>query len=404
MRLLFENEIAFTASIKNEAPYMDEWIRYHHQIGVDKFYIYDNDSDDRELLLKVLEPWIEQNIVELETIHGRARQVIAYNDSLNNHRFDCRYMGFFDIDEFVFVKNGQTFLELVDDVFSMDSNINGLGIIMRIFGSNGRKFYEPEDVIDRFVMRQRDSSTNGISMKTLTNPRFVEMMYSVHYPENYMVKYSADENGSMLKNKLYEGYNSTNKIQLNHYIVKSREEYDQKSDRGPGTGEDFDREEKFHSCDVNEVEDRGLKKLWHEIKHLPVRPNLKTSDDVLKNVATMLENPDLSVEKYLTCLMLSKKLDNISENDRIFMQNLSLDGLLKSIEAGIKLPEAFLLVDFIPDIVTRKNDTTKKILYEVMANIPQMMEFLCDDKVRYFDGCHHLRIKYKMLQSIFNGW
>ncbi len=402
MRLLFENEIAFTASIKNESQYIDEWLQYHHQIGVDKFYIYDNDSEDRSELEKLLEPWVRNKIVELETIHGRAMQNPAYNDSLNRHRFDCRYMGFFDIDEFVFVKTGQTFLEFLDELFSMDSNINGLGIVMRNFGSSGKKYHEPGDVIDRFVLRQRDSSENGISMKSISNPRFVEMLLSVHYPSHYAGKFSANEDGLPLKEELYAGYNTTKKIQLNHYIIKSREEYDSKSKRGPGTGEDFDREAKFRMFDVNEFEDRGLLELWHEIRNRPMRPNLKTADDVLKNVVTMLEDSDLSVEKYLSCLVLSTKLENVSGNDREFLQNLSLDGLLKSIKAGIGLSEALMLVDFIPEIVSKKNDVSKKILLEVSKNIPQLVDFYRE--VRIWDFCHHLEIKYKMLQSIFNGW
>ena len=45
--ILFENPIAIVACVKNESRYIEEWLDYHYRIGVDKFYIYDNDSEDR---------------------------------------------------------------------------------------------------------------------------------------------------------------------------------------------------------------------------------------------------------------------------------------------------------------------------------------------------------------------
>ena len=53
--LLFENETALVLIVKNESPYISEWLEYHYKIGVDKFYIYDNDSEDRSELMKMLE-------------------------------------------------------------------------------------------------------------------------------------------------------------------------------------------------------------------------------------------------------------------------------------------------------------------------------------------------------------
>ena len=59
---IFMNEIGIVSSIKNESPYVDEWIKYHMAAGVTKFYLYDNESDDD--LKDILNPYIEKNIVE----------------------------------------------------------------------------------------------------------------------------------------------------------------------------------------------------------------------------------------------------------------------------------------------------------------------------------------------------
>ena len=44
--VLFENEIAFTAAVKNESRYIEEWLEYHYRIGIDKSYIYNDDSEE----------------------------------------------------------------------------------------------------------------------------------------------------------------------------------------------------------------------------------------------------------------------------------------------------------------------------------------------------------------------
>ena len=38
MKILFENEFAIVVCVKNESPYIGEFVDYHYRIGVDKFY------------------------------------------------------------------------------------------------------------------------------------------------------------------------------------------------------------------------------------------------------------------------------------------------------------------------------------------------------------------------------
>ena len=37
--ILFENEIALVLIVKNESPYIEEWLDYHFRIGVDKKFL-----------------------------------------------------------------------------------------------------------------------------------------------------------------------------------------------------------------------------------------------------------------------------------------------------------------------------------------------------------------------------
>lgn len=49
-------DLAIVAIIKNEGQYIEEWLRYHIVAGVQKFFLYDNDSSDntREILEKYI--------------------------------------------------------------------------------------------------------------------------------------------------------------------------------------------------------------------------------------------------------------------------------------------------------------------------------------------------------------
>ena len=54
----YEYSVAIAAIFKNEAPYLREWVEYHKMIGVEHFWLYnDNSSDNFE---EILEPYIEE--------------------------------------------------------------------------------------------------------------------------------------------------------------------------------------------------------------------------------------------------------------------------------------------------------------------------------------------------------
>jgi len=50
---------------RDEAFYLREWIEFHRLVGVERFYLYDNFSEDNHR--EVLAPYIESGIVVLRT-------------------------------------------------------------------------------------------------------------------------------------------------------------------------------------------------------------------------------------------------------------------------------------------------------------------------------------------------
>ena len=79
--------LAVCAIAKNEGPYFKEWIEWHRAKGVEKFYIYDNESTDGTR--EVLAPYIESGLVDYTYFPGRKRQLAAYDDCFDRHRLEA---------------------------------------------------------------------------------------------------------------------------------------------------------------------------------------------------------------------------------------------------------------------------------------------------------------------------
>ena len=99
---LFLYDLAVVAIFKDEGRYLKEWLDYHLLAGVDHFYLYNNySSDDYK---EILAPYVEKNLVTLTEWPGKFMMYPAYEDAIEKFRFDCRYMAFIDLDEFIFPK------------------------------------------------------------------------------------------------------------------------------------------------------------------------------------------------------------------------------------------------------------------------------------------------------------
>ena len=70
-----EHHLAVCAIAKNEGPYFKEWVEWHLSQGVDKFYVYDNESTDGTK--QILEPYIKQGIGEYIDWPGYRRLLAA---------------------------------------------------------------------------------------------------------------------------------------------------------------------------------------------------------------------------------------------------------------------------------------------------------------------------------------
>ena len=261
---LFLYDLAVVAIFKDEGRYLKEWLDYHLLAGVEHFYLYNNDSaDDYQ---EVLAPYIEKNLVTLTDLPGKMMQFPAYNDAIEKYRFECRYMAFIDLDEFIFPKTDSSVVEVVDEILSKNSNAASLVINWQMFGSNGQEKADySRGVLERFTRRAPSDWTpddlGNAHVKTVANPRLVHYIFHPHFAYYFYEKFAVNSNGEAISSNYTNAPVLSNKIVINHYHNKSLEEYLIKINRGSACC-DFNHKsmERFHEYNRNEIFDDGILK------------------------------------------------------------------------------------------------------------------------------------------------
>lgn len=84
---------------KDEAPFLKEWLDYHLAIGIDHFYLYDNNSTDN--YKEIIQSYLDKGIITLYDWSYEQAQAKCYQHCLEKHREESNWIGYIDADEFV---------------------------------------------------------------------------------------------------------------------------------------------------------------------------------------------------------------------------------------------------------------------------------------------------------------
>ena len=102
-------KISLCLIFKNEAPFLKEWLDYHLTIGVNHFYLYNNNSDDN--YLEIIKSYIDKGIVTLIDWPYDHSQFKAYKHCYEHYRNETNWLSFLDADEFFVPKYAETIEE-----------------------------------------------------------------------------------------------------------------------------------------------------------------------------------------------------------------------------------------------------------------------------------------------------
>lgn len=242
---IYKSFLSVVAIVKDEAPYFKEWLEYHILQGVDKFYVYDNESSDNTL--EILKPYIDSGIVEYKYFPGQRQQIPAYTHAIENHKNDTKWMAFIDLDEFILPVRHQ---RIVDWLQKLSPRIGQVAMPWVFFGANGHEARPDSLVIAAYTKCARRTW----QCKSIFNPRLAFGPF-VHVGDNA---------GRTI-------YPSRNQLRVNHYYCKSWEEYQRRKTRGDVLNGSAFAQNTFHRADFekhnhNDVDDTYILRYLPELK------------------------------------------------------------------------------------------------------------------------------------------
>ena len=159
-----------------EARDLREWVAFHRVVGVERFFLYDNASEDDHL--EALAPFIEDGSVTVHHWPVFPGQGSAYDHCLAHHGDEARWIAFLDADEFLFSPTGRPLPEVLRDY----EQHPGIGVSRAWMGTSGHETRPEGLVLANFSSRLHLPEPNR-SVKSIVDPSRVARRVNEHWFE-----------------------------------------------------------------------------------------------------------------------------------------------------------------------------------------------------------------------------
>ena len=227
--------LAIAVIVKDEVRDLEEWVVFHALQGVRHFYIYDNGSTDgtQDLIERLAKTWPITHIPWVNFIDEPSPQRLAFIHALTNFGAHYRWMMFTDPDEFVFPVSGETVLGVLSDL----DHLPTICLPWHMFGTSGHEDRPDGLVIESYTQRAamppEPDRKKLLSYKTIVDPAEVAAAGTHRFvlKDGFIMFNDRGEqmNWNDWRNPKYA---TAERLQLNHYFTKSREDFEAKHRRG----------------------------------------------------------------------------------------------------------------------------------------------------------------------------
>ena len=262
------------STMKDEGPYVVEWVAHHLAVGFTEVMVYTNDcSDGTDAMLKRLEAMDigvhhRENIIPPGLKPHPSMLKLAVNEELVRN---SDWLLVLDADEFLCINHPSHTLDgMVADLNAM--NAHAMVLTWRIFGSSGVKSWSRRPITEQFTRAAPEFWNKGWGTKTLLrfDPKYLRLgmhrpIIKAHHKETGYPDSVLWVNGSgrPLEDWFkFRGWRSIRRTvgydwaQINHYAIKSIDAYSLRKFRGNANL----KKDKYNSDywslqDRNEVED-----------------------------------------------------------------------------------------------------------------------------------------------------
>jgi hypothetical protein len=215
--------LSIAAIYRNEARYLREWIEFHRLVGIERFFLYNNESTDDHM--EVLAPYIADGTVVWEDFPGlRVEQLRCYQHCLETHRHDARWIAFIDVDEFLFSPTERPVPEILPEY----EEFPGVAVNCLVFGTSGHQSPPPGLVIENYTRRLGLERQRTKVVKAITDPeRVVRVGNVAHYFIYQDGVKAVNERKEPVRGEFSDSP-SVELLRINHYFTRSQEERDRK--------------------------------------------------------------------------------------------------------------------------------------------------------------------------------
>ncbi|MCR9155752.1 MAG: glycosyltransferase family 2 protein [Rhodobacteraceae bacterium] len=233
--------------MRNEAPFLLEWVAYHSTLGFDRIFVYTNAcTDGTDLMLERLQQMGVVTHVHNPMTEGLGPQASAMQHFMSQdevQRLD--WVLHIDADEFLNVRLGQG---SIADLLVVADTADVMALMWRPFGNNGLTRWTGGSVLETFTATQARPRAPNAQHKSLFRPSSFGAAID-HMPKEPLCKDVRLINSAGMAcepHALFARHQSRYRLPveqlswenayINHYAVRSDDIFLMKNVRGDGMG------------------------------------------------------------------------------------------------------------------------------------------------------------------------
>lgn len=229
--------LAIAAPVRDEAPYLLEWIAHHRALGVSLFLLGDNGGTDEtsELLERLAQA---NEIVRVDWRSAKYFQLAFNAQAIAVARDYVDGLFLIDVDEFLRPMNPAGSLLEACEPWLRDDTVSAVALNWAIFGSSGHRTQADEAVTERFTRRaEQDFPVNRHTKAFVKPSRASGPSGNAHALDITGGRYIASGGADVVwdtttaKSGISESV-AWERLRIDHFVVKSVEEFERKRARG----------------------------------------------------------------------------------------------------------------------------------------------------------------------------
>lgn len=294
--------ITAVTCVKNEGPFLVEWIAFNRVIGVTDFLFYSNDCTDATD--RILDRLAEMGLVVHlpNPAEGRNYQMEALKDAKRQAVVsEADWVWIADVDEFLNIRTGTG---TIPELIAACGDPQAISVTFQFFANGGVERFEDRPVIEQFTRSHNPDiwcAETAQEVKTLIRKNFPVKYYGAHRPfmreglkkserpawtdgsgRDVPWKFRTAANKRRIRK--FPAMSARDFATLNHYALRSLDSYLVKNDRGDVNRENRDFDDTYwRERNDDGYEDRSIQRylprLRKEMKRLLADDTLRALHD-----------------------------------------------------------------------------------------------------------------------------